>query len=186
MQYVALCLEPPGNIARELSLYRRSLFHESAESSSLAFPDLVLLAWARTSLGKPASLGSPVILRNVLSATWEGIEGPFSSTSIQSWGACLFLGLAGPVSALCRAACSAIERLGLEHEQTPPFQAGLGFFIMRREHGLLRPELPALSAPPRLSFLDCHIALLRFDIGADPFSAARWEYRARVRRRTGP
>jgi hypothetical protein len=44
---IALALEPPGNIAGDLALYRRRLFSRLGEASALALPETALLVAAR-------------------------------------------------------------------------------------------------------------------------------------------
>jgi hypothetical protein len=41
-----IALEPPGNVARDLALYRRELFARLGEGSALAFPEIVPQAFA--------------------------------------------------------------------------------------------------------------------------------------------
>jgi len=186
MQYFALGLEPPGNIARELSLYRRELFRESSDTSALAFPDLAFLAWGTRRSGSSASLGSPIALRHALSSSLAGIDGPFALTTVKAFGDCLFLELDGPLEALCQAAGKAIKGLGLETGNPAPIEAGRGFFLLRIDTLVSGFGLPALAASPKLSFSACHLALIRLETGPDPFAAARWDYICRVRRHTGP
>ena len=55
----ALVLEPPGNEARELSLYRRRIFSALGDASALAFPDAAPLAFGlrlRSAEGPKAGL----------------------------------------------------------------------------------------------------------------------------------
>ncbi len=186
MQHIALCLEPPGNIGRDLSLFRRELFHASSEASALAFPDLAVLAWGRKPPGRSASLGSPLALKKALAACREGIVGAFSASAPRAFGDCLFLGLEGPLPDLCAAARSALRDLGLDFDEEPPFPPGLGFFLAKAESIASDAGFIDRIEAPSLSFLDCHLVLVRFETGPEPFAAARWSQLCRLRRRTGP
>src|SRR5512145_811851 len=185
MQHFALCLEPPGNIGRDLSLFRRGLFRSSAEASALAFPDLAFLAWGMRKAGREASLGSPLALRRAVAGCLPGIDGRFSTSAPLSAGDCLFLGLEGPLAELCGAARSALAALGLEIDEAPPFPSGMGFFMLKSPTLASNADLPTCIQAPKLSFLDCHLSLIRMELGPDPFAAARWEQHCRVRRRCG-
>jgi hypothetical protein len=182
---LAIALEPPGNLARELSLYRRTLFKSFGEASALAFPDIVFLSWSLPPKLPLASRRSPGRLASALDSCWIGVEGPFTASGIVSLGDSFLLGLGGPLRALAINAAEAAGRLGLEPDPAPPFEPGLGFFLLKPD-GADGSADPSLAGEPlRMSFLDCSLALLRLDLGPDPFRAASWKLLARSRRRTG-
>lgn len=133
----------------------------------------------------PASRGSPGRLGSALDACWLGIDGPFSASGIVTSGDSLLLGLAGRLRELAANAEAAAARLGLEPDHRPPIEPGLGFFLLKPE-GVIGSADPSLAGElPRFSFLDCSLALLRLDLGSDPFRGASWRVVARSRRRTG-
>jgi hypothetical protein len=183
---LAIALEPPGNWARELSLYRRTIFRGLGEASALSFPDLAFLAWSLPAGKSPASLRSPGKLRLALDSCWSGVEGPFAASGLAARRGFVFLSLAGALPAIVEHATKASARLGLDVDPEPAIEPGHGFFLFRSADPLAALDLPALPPPPELSFLDCSIVLVRFDIGAEPFAAASWRTWARSRRRTGP
>jgi len=172
-----LALEAPGNISRDISLYRRSLFAATLSGSALAFPDAVPLAFARSA---PCSQKRACAS---LETAWKGISGSFSSEGIVSSGKGLYLGLGGPLAPLAEASRSALANLGFETAAKAPLETGLGFFLCARQ-----PLADAVSsiAPPSLNFRDCSLVLFGLRFAADPFSACTWLELARSRRRTGP
>ena len=173
MQIVAL--EPPGNIARELALYRRSLFASLGEASALAFPELAPLAFA----SGPRRLDA-----RALGDCWAGIEGRFSSGGLLSSGSRLYLELRGPLGELCARVAAALGE-GLASERSSPLDTGLGIFLCSHPD----PEFAASEAerigPPRVDFLDCSLLLLGLRYAGEPFSGLAWRELARSRRRTG-
>jgi hypothetical protein len=182
---LTIALEPPGNVARDLSLYRRTLFKAYGEPSARAFPDLAFLSWSLSAGGELASRRSPGLLGSALDSCWSGVDGPFAATCIVANGDSFLLGLGGKLSELAANATAAAGRLGLEPDDRPPIEPGLGFFLLKPE-GVRGSAEPLLAGEPlRFSFLDCSLALLRFDLGPDPFTGASWRVVARSRRRTG-
>lgn len=181
-----LALEPPGNLARDLALYRRSLFAsygaERGDASALAFPELAALAF----VGPGAEKGFPrrAALAAAIAGCWSGAEGTFASSDLFVEGESLFLGIEGPWEALRQAAIEACAALDLEAVggAALPFPPATGFFLCRAPGSALG-DLPR---PPRLSFRDCSLVALILRYGADPLEAATWKEIARSRRRTGP
>gem|GEM_PF-1103481 len=183
---LAIALEPPGNVARELSLYRRRAFSALGDASALAFPDLAFLAWG-FSLDRPsASLRSPGRCNISLQACWRDVEGPFASSRPVVRRSLVYLELEGSVGALASNAAAALASLGCAPDAAPPLDPGLGFFLYGLGDHLAAPLRAGPPDPPRISFMDCSLVLLRVDIGSDPFRAASWKTLARSRRRTGP
>jgi hypothetical protein len=183
---LAIALEPPSSVSRDLSLYRRGLFSALGEATALSFPDLSFLTWDLTAEGSSASLRSPGKLRLALDSCWRDVRGRFASAGIAARGNSVYLRLEGPLEAAVRNAAAASEALGLVRDPEPPLELGLGFFLLKSAHP--EEDLARASAVnlPRFSFADCSIALLRLGLGEDPFRAASWSARARSRRRTGP
>jgi hypothetical protein len=182
---LAIALEPPGNIARDISIYRRTLFKSSGEPSALAFPDLAFLSWNLPPEGTLTSRRSPGALGSALASCWIGVGGPFAEAGLAIAGGSLFLRLAGPLRLLTERAAAAAAGLGLSPAAAPPFEPGRGFFLRRTPGESGSEDLPIALEPPPFSFLDCSLALIRFDLGTDPFRAASWKVLARSRRRTG-
>jgi hypothetical protein len=177
MQLVAI--EPPGNVARDIALYRRRLFSALGEGSALAFPDILPLAFA--SPGTKLS-------RAGLEGCWQGVDGRLAATGPLLSGGLLYLSVEGPLRSLS----SRVEALldaqsGRQDRAAPaPLEAGIGFFLCRSAE----PEVALREAlslePPGLSFLDCALVVLRLRYGPDPFMAQTWRELARAKRRTGP
>jgi hypothetical protein len=183
---LAIALEPPGNCSRELSLYRRRIFRELGEASALALPDLAFLAWCLPAGKGPASPRSPGRLRLELDSCWSGVDGSFATSGLASRSGSVFLSLEGSISMIVEHAARAAASLGLDVDPVPAIEPGRGFFLFRGADRLASLDPSALPPPPELSFLDCSIALLRFDLGAEPLAVASWRTLARSRRRTGP
>lgn len=176
-----IALEPPGNAARDLSLFRRALFARLGEGSALAFPDLVPLAFAS---GEGRIAGRNFASR-ALEACWEGAQGAFSSEGLVICDGLLYLAMRGSLESLTERSAAAFASTHGE----PPLKPGLGFFLCRPED----PERALSEAlrigPPRIGFLDCALALIALRFGPrkrpDPFSALAWRELARSKRRTG-
>jgi hypothetical protein len=177
MQIVAL--EPPGNVARELALFRRELFHRLGEGSALAFPEMVPLAYAPPPVA-PIPRGSAA---RRLAECWGGIEGSFSAAGLQLEGGLLYLSMKGPIAEL-----SARVAAAFGPDPSPGGQAlapGIGVFLCRPSDPGLALREAGLMGAPRADFRDCSLTLLGIQTGADPFSAAVWRELARAKRRTG-
>jgi hypothetical protein len=175
VQLQLIALEPPGNVARDLALYRRNIFARLGEGSALAFPEMLPFAFASKSVR---------ISQSELEECWDGIEGKFSSTEILISGGLLYLAMRGPIDKLSLRIAETLGGGGLPIEK-PPFEAGIGFFLCRPAD----PELAAKTAlrigPPRADFRDCSLVRLGLRLGDDPFAAATWRELGRARRRTG-
>jgi hypothetical protein len=182
-----LGLEPPGNIARDLALYRRGLFARFGaprlDASAFAFPELSAMAFLDA---KPGAVKGPALAHG-LRECWTGIGGSFSATSLFAEADFLYLGIEGPWDELRARSLEVCAALGLEATKKPPYAIARGFFLCRDPHAA-QGELPS---PPKLSFRDCSLVALRLSYragagsGSDPFAAATWRERARSRRRTG-
>jgi hypothetical protein len=180
-----LGLEPPGNIARDLGLYRRGLFAAFGaarlDASALAFPELSAIAFLDA---QPGAVKGSAMARG-LDGCWAGIKGSFSATGLFKEADSLYLGIEGPWNELRARALEACAALGLAETREPPYAIVKGFFLCRDPRAA-QGELPT---PPKLSFRDCSLVALRLCYragpGSDPFAAATWSERARSRRRTG-
>lgn len=182
-----LGLEPPGNIARDLGLYRRGLFAALGaarlDASALAFPELSALAFLDT---RPGAVRGSALARG-LDGCWSGTKGSFSATRVFVEAGFLYLGIEGPWDELRARALKACAALGLKETKEPPYAIVKGFFLCR-DLDAAPGELPP---PPKISFRDCSLVALRLcyrsgaGSGSDPLAAATWSERARSRRRTG-
>lgn len=185
-----IALEPPGNAARDIALFRRRIFSALGEASALAFPELVPLLWLFP--GAPqAARRAGLFMRDC----WRGIEAPFSTTSPMASGELLYLGLEGPLESLASALRQSLPSAAVDPSSptgetqeltAAPLRPCLGFFLCPcPDHG---PALAAASSldPPRVDFLDCAIVDMTLRSGPDPFRALSWTIQARETRRTGP
>jgi hypothetical protein len=182
-----LGLEPPGNMARELALYRRGLFAALGaarlDASAFAFPELSAIAFLNA---KPRAVKGSALARG-LGGCWAGIKGSFSATRVFVEADSLYLGIEGPWNELRARALEACASLGLEEARESPYAIARGFFLCR-DPKAAPDELPT---PPKLSFQDCSLVALRLcyrlgaGSGSDSLAAATWSERARSRRRTG-
>ena len=205
----ALVLEPPGNEARELSLFRRRIFSALGDASALAFPDAAPLAFGlrlRSAAGPKLRLSRSALVP-ALSALWKECPGGFASADEASAaagggsaagglveaGGSLYLGLGPSFGTLAAAAAASLGGLGLRPlaaegaeaaRGSPPcpWRAGLGFFVCGRSSL----EAAAALSPPALSFFDSALALYRLEPGPDPFQALSWRAVAEVKRLSGP
>jgi len=177
-----LALEPPGNVARELSLFRRSLFAKLGDASSRAFPEVAPLAFAVPRMDAPHR--SRTAFAHALEELWTGMEGAFASSGFTASRNLFYLNLRGPTNMLSSRGEAALEKLGLAAAAGPPLEAGKGFFLCR----FPEPEstAAALGEAPVVGFRDCSLVLLSFRFGPDPFSSMTWRELARAKRRTGP
>jgi hypothetical protein len=175
VQLQLIALEPPGNVARDLALFRRKLFARLGDGSALAFPEVLPLAFA--------SEAGPVSPSRLVEC-WEGVEESFSSAEPLISKGLLYLAMSGPIEKLSSRGAEALGRRGVPVEK-PPFEAGIGFFLCRPANPEIASRTAMLLGPPRADFRDCSLVLLGLRLGADPFSAATWRELGRARRHTG-
>ena len=175
-----ITLEPPGNVARDVALFRRKLFSHLGEGSALAFPEVVPLAFSQL-FDDPKKKKA---FSSSLTKCWMEIEGSFSSTEPLISNGLLYLAINGPIAQLVALVAETLEEIGAPPE-TGPVGTGIGFFLCRP----LDPKIALRTALrigyPRLHFHDCSLVLFALRFGADPFSAATWRELARARRHTG-
>ena len=172
-----LALEPPGNVARDLAAFRRSLFAVTGRSSYIFLPEIAPLAFVRRSPSFRASVSD---LRRSVDEMWNGVEGNFSSGSVVASRGILYLEFSGPLKALSARIREAAKVLEPCLSRRAPFEAGKGFFLGQALEPVSFPD------PPRLSFRDCSLLLLRLDFSEEDFEAVSWREIARAKRRTGP
>ncbi len=177
-----IALEPPGNIARDIALFRRQLFGRLGEASALAFPEIVPLAFALP-LARRLSTGE-------LESCWDGLSGAFDSSGVIDSRGLIYLSLDGPLDELRRRATEAFRSAGLQPWNDAPLETGVGFFVCRCADPALGREESARIGVPRAGFRDCSLVYfgLRFARGpapgfeARPFSALSWREFARAKR----
>jgi hypothetical protein len=179
--FLMLALEPPGNLARDLALYRRALFHDSGDPSCFLLPELAPIAFAPC---EPRRRTLKIEVRRAFDEAWKAAKGAFSSASAIESRGLLYLGLDGPLEALISGSPDIISDVIPRSSGYIPLEAGLGFLLCRSSP--LAIESIKKHDIPRISFLDCSLALFSIRFGADPFSSASWREIARSRRPTGP
>jgi hypothetical protein len=179
-------LEPPGNVAREIALFRRRVFRGTGDTSALAFPEVVPLAFSAFSKSAPESPRPrreprPLDYARILttpSPMWDGVAGSFNTGEIIERGSGLYLLVDGPLEALASQAALRLAGFGAAPFVEPPLACGLGFFIcLPPAAGAGADPLAALISglgPPRLAFRDSSLLLARLTLGPDPFAAGRW------------
>jgi hypothetical protein len=178
---LALALEPPGNIARDLAAFKRRLFAELGEASSLFLPEVAPLALARSrSLG---ALSRSAIDR-ALGEIWTGMAGAFISGGVIVSQGLLYLELEGPYKALVAEAQKAFVTRAFMPYYGAPLEAGRGFFLGLSSGS--ESERGIILSPPRISFRDCSLVILGLHFGEPPRMACTWRELARVKRRSGP
>lgn len=164
-KFEALCLIPPGNVARELALYRRELFRRHGIASALEGPEMAVLALGEAGFGDRAGIGE------ALRKAWVDLEGSFRTGGMVPCpgGFCLSLGGAFP------------DLVGRMEGLLPPlarstlFDAGKGFFICGdRELGAEATERALHeNPPPPLSFHAAEIVLFRLSLSEPRDGEAR-------------
>jgi hypothetical protein len=180
-----LAVRPPGNVAREMALFRRRLFSASGETSALAFPELLPLSFGRRApreTGPRASLGDGAggrvghRRRLDFDPLWAGLDGRFRLLPPVLSGGLVYLPADGPIAPLVERARSLLPAIGWAATERLPLESGRGFLLCRPRlvdaSELLRTAF-ALE-PPSLSFADCDIVLVSLRSGADIFTALSW------------
>ncbi len=177
-----IALEPPGNIARDLALFRRQLFARLGEASALAFPEIVPLAFASSASSRPG--------RQELESCWAGLDSSFSTASAIESRGLLYLAVNGPLEELSSRANEAFRAARLEAPIPAPLETGIGVFLCRSSDPPRALQEVELIGVPRANFRDCSLVLfgLRYGRGpgeehvSSPFDALAWRELARARR----
>lgn len=179
----ALALEAPGNLSRDLALYKRQLFVRfgaaRGDASALSCPEISVLAVGSGRLRRK-------YLERDLAGCWKDIEGEFSSTDCFIEAGMLYLGIEGPWESLAKAATELLnDRLG-DCDEAAVIQAvqlfpRKGFFLCAFDQAVLA-DLPE---PPRLRFRDAGLIALSFSFGPETLQSASWRIIGRAKRRTG-
>jgi len=179
----AIAIEAPGNITREISLFRRQVFSRTQDASALAFPDVVVLAWGRSTSGRAVpAVTSSDDLRRRMSKVFQGIPGSFTSRGTAAHGGRVFLGIEGNLELFSKTAASFLDSLGCEIPTDPPFEAGIGFFISADAELYTRARSQLGIPSPSFSFFGCAFSLVRFDVALERFRAVTWKTIACARR----
>ncbi|MBL8968900.1 MAG: hypothetical protein JNG85_17990, partial [Spirochaetaceae bacterium] len=114
--FICLFLEPPGNEARELALFRRALFAGGGDASVLALPEAVPLAYAGARSARPGLASR----RQALAGLWKDYETLAGRRSVFRGGEAgiveregfLFMELEPPLAAFAEAAETTLAALG--------------------------------------------------------------------------
>ena len=83
----AICLIPPGNVAREIAAFKRRLFVATGEAEALALPEAAILhAWPwEAGMGKRDGRRR---MKAVFESAWECMEGRFrlaAPSAVSGW-----------------------------------------------------------------------------------------------------
>ncbi len=183
---VICALEPPGNVAREINLYRRAYFREFGISSASLYPALIPLVISSPGVGVQGAAR----LAGFVARAIEDMDLRFSGTRHHFSGDALYLGLSQGLPEL-------LNFLGSPEIQPVPAECGCpaadsqfllpgaGFFVCRTDGSGNFPATGDLPPPPPLSFRDCSVSVYRVDSGDGFRHATRWTLLARTRRKTG-
>lgn len=181
----AVCLIPPGNVAREIAALKRRLFEATGEARVLALPEAAVL------LARPWEPGlgdrdGRRRLKAVFGAAWDCMEGRFRITGPSALSGWLVLSLENLPPAMLERLKSAMG--DNEYPSPSPFPSLPSFPLY-----LVRDEARDLAAAkaatlPELAFGAARLALLRLRLsgGNDGLEALSWSGIVAVRRRTGP
>jgi hypothetical protein len=162
-----LCLAAPGNVGRELALYRRALFAAGWGPSCFALPELAVLG----RLG-PGQTGG---LKKILASSLRGLEGDFAPASPVLQGRGLYLPLGPCLPSLAQ---SLLKDLSLEPQE--PFE-GQGIFLGLAPDGVLEGPSPIL--PPAISgFHSAALILLDISPPSEGLRGLSWSEALRVHR----
>lgn len=168
----AIAIEPPGSIQREFVLYRRRLFGSLGETSALAFPEYLFLAFTESAPASSVGTG--------LNSYWEGQEDSFISTGPHAEAGSLYLAFDPPLAEL---QARAEELLGSPAE-SPPIGPGRGLFLLRPERSEAGRAITAAgeATPPLLSFYSAALLLLELELAERELGALTWLELARAYR----
>jgi hypothetical protein len=181
----AVCLIPPGNVAREIAALKRRIFEATGEARVLALPEAAILLSMPWEPGLGNRDGRRRI-KAVFESAWECMEGRFRLAEPMVVPGWLVLSMGKLPSAMMERLSSAW--VDGEPSAASPFPTLPSFPLhpIRDEAGDL--AATAEAGPPELAFGAARLALLRFRLsgGTDGFEAVTWKGIVAVRRRTGP
>jgi hypothetical protein len=177
----AICLVPPGNIARELAAFKRRLFRATGDALSLAFPETAVLLAAPWAPGLDSRDGRRRT-RAVLGSAWPYMEGQFRPGRPALASGWLVLPMEGLPPILLERASAALGE-GKPSSDVPfPLLPSFPLFPVRDSTG----DLAAVegASPPALAFGVADLALFRFRV-SEGRRALAWTSIVSVRRRRG-
>ncbi|MDP3177383.1 MAG: hypothetical protein Q8M76_05725 [Spirochaetaceae bacterium] len=197
-RFFAIGLEPPGNIEREVALFKRRLFAILGDPSALAFPDSVILAFGARPPGLSPFSGVDRreiarALAQALARVWESVDPAIAfgigepeekgetGKALEEAGSALFLGFHGPIEGLADRARSFFGTIGLSELENQPFASGRGCFLCAKATAAAR-AAAAMAAPPVAGFRDCALVLWSFAVPREDFRASSWRELARAER----
>ena len=188
---IAICLQPPGNVARELVLYKRRLFSELGCASALAFPEIALIASGRTFDTAEGKARNRREIHTAMTSAWAGLQGSFTSGDLVLQKGIYYLRLEAPFSELT-------VRLGeaLSGPSALPLTCGAGFYLCAAadvdaagDDGSAGEGRGLDIKPPPLSFYAASLSLYRFYLSApstdQALDACAWRELDRVPRHRG-
>lgn len=183
--FAAICLVPPGNVAREIAALKRRLFAATGEARALAVPETAILVaapWDPVLGGREGRRG----IRAAFESAWRCMEGKFGVKEVAIASGWLVLPLEDLPSAMLQRLSSSVEAGNTSRVSPFPDLPSFPLCPIRDEAKTLAEA--AKAAPLKLAFGDAGLALLRFRLseGSDGMEALSWSGIAAVRRRTGP
>lgn len=181
----AICLIPPGNVARDIAALKRRLFEATGEARVLALPEAAVLLARPWEPGLGDRDGRRKV-KAVFGAAWDCMEGRFRIAGPSALSGWLVLSMENLPPAMMERLTSAMGSRGPSTASPFPSLPSFPLYPLRDEARDLAAAKAAL--PPELAFGAAWLALLRFRFsgGDDGFEAVTWSGIVAVRRRTGP
>jgi len=181
----AICLIPPGNVAREIAAFKRRLFVATGEAEALALPEAAILhAWPwEAGMGKRDGRRR---MKAVLESAWACMEGRFRLAGPSAVSGWLVLAMEALPPAMLERLASAWGGARPSPPSPLPALPSFPLYRIRDEAGDL--AAAAGAGPPRLAFGAARLALLRFRLSdeSECFKALAWTGIVAASRRTGP
>ena len=181
----AVCLVPPGNVAREIAAFKRRLFAVTGEARALAVPDMAILVAAPWNPGLGSRDGR-LRMKAAFESAWSCMEGRFRLMEAAIASGWLVLALENLPPAMIQRLFPALGVPSPIFESPFPALPSFPLYPPRDEATDL--AAAAGAGPPGLAFRTARLALLRFRLAEtdDGLSALSWTGITAVRRRTGP
>ena len=178
--FIALCLLPPGNLARDYALWARRHFAATGDWSALAFPTMAILDARPGKLSARQAEALAAALRPQL----DRVHGKFSPGAPQGEAGCRFQPLGPAHDELCRLAspllAAAME--GTSPGRLPALPLPLGRGIYLGKTGLAD---KGEDRPPEAAFFAATLAVIRFRLASTGLEALSWRQLAALRRLRG-